>query len=88
MSFKNLIGDILGYPTCPITGDTFWKNKKYVVSYTNTEAIAVSENAINNISSKEIAEVIYKIAENQYNPKNIYTLEQIIKEVEKKVLVN
>ena len=59
-SIKNGIGNLLGYPFCCVTGDTFWRTETIYVDVSNSNSIIISKRALREYTKKEIADAVIK----------------------------
>ena len=78
--FKNDIGYILGYASCPVTGDTYWRSVTYEVPFSQISSLRISGRALDVASSEQIAEAAFRTGGNGKG--GGYTREDIMKHVD------
>lgn len=57
---KNLVGNLLGYGRCPVTGDTYWSADVVSVPYSQNSGVLVSARALNELPREQIAQVVFE----------------------------
>lgn len=79
MGLKNLVGDVLEYGRCPVTGNTYWHADLVSVPYSATSGVIVSARALDEFSRRVVAQAVFtrSRANNFVTTSKKYSLEEI-----------
>ena len=78
---KNIIGNVLGYGTCVVTGNTLYHTELVSVPYSDRSGLLVTKKVLSELPKEEIAKRVFEASKKHHTLRPRYTLDEIIAQI-------